>query len=171
MQRGFATLEIILAALILALLMSAAIPNVARVIDTATLNYETKSLYSDLRYLQALGRLGAPKNTGMERELPTDEKFIMQLDPHKFTRQILRGTVPLREVHHMQGLKELRIELDLLENQITFDTNGKATDKSGTSSKSGNALSGNITLTSKRGTEAKIIFDSVGRIRGGRADE
>ena len=52
MQKGIATLEVILAVLIIALLMKVAVPNATRLIDRAALDYETKRLYSELRFLQ-----------------------------------------------------------------------------------------------------------------------
>ena len=58
MQKGFVTFEIILVTFAFALLMSVAVPNAAKILDKASLDYETKRLYSELRFLQAFDRSG-----------------------------------------------------------------------------------------------------------------
>lgn len=165
MQRGFATLEIILATFIIALLMSVALPNTVRIVDRVALDYEYKRLYSDLRFLQALGRSGTFDTVGTGRtNFNSDDTPYMQITPAKFGTQILRGDNPLREAHYMQHIK--RIELTgNVSNKITFGTTGQPTNSSGS------VLNGTLTLTSRLGTKKTIVFDSVGRIRGGRVDE
>lgn len=165
MQRGFATLEIILVMFIIVLLMSVAVPNAARIVDRAALDYETKRLYSDLRFLQAINRSGTFDTAGTGRtDFDLDEVPYMQITPAKFSTQILRDNIPLREAHYMQHIKQIEFTGNV-SNRITFGTTGQATNLSR------NALSGNITLTSRLGKKSAIVFDSVGRIRGGRVDE
>ena len=165
MQRGFATLEIILVMFIIALLMSVAVPNAARIVDRAALDYETKRLYSDLRFLQAINKSGTFDAVGTgHTELEVDAAPYMQITPAKFSTQILRGNVPIREAHYMQNIKRIDLTGNV-SNKITFSTTGQVANFSG------NALSGNITLTSRLGKKSAIVFDSVGRIRGGRVDE
>lgn len=157
MQRGIATLEIILATFIIALLMSIAVPNAVKIVDRIALDYETKRLYSDLRFLQAISRSDTFDAVGTGR---TDFDFVeapyMQITPVKFSTQILRGNIPLREAHYMQNIKNISSP----KNRISFDSDGKA-----------NINSDSIVLTSRLGKKSAIVFDSVGRIRGGRDEQ
>ena len=154
MQKGFATIEIVFATL--------TIPNVSRIIDRATLDYETKCLYSELRYLQAISRseklnlsgLGI-NNSNFTSPLPPYMNFI----PEKLSYQIKRGNnEPLRPPHYMRVVKfSTSIE------KIFFDSAGRAFNGS-----TNKTLSTTITLTSRYGKSSTIVFDSVGRLRGGR---
>ena len=159
MQKGIATLEIIIGTLIIALLLSAAIPNVTRILDSVSLDYETKSLYSELRFLQAMNRSKSSYKVavGTGRIFDIDEACTMTINKNKFSYQILRDNIPVRDVHYMQNIKELTFS----SNKITSNSNGQATDISG------KILSNTLTLTSNLGKKSSIVFDSVGRIRGG----
>ncbi|MBE8955317.1 MAG: type II secretion system protein [Quinella sp. 2Q5] len=156
MQKGLATLEIVFAVLIIGLLMSATIPAVQNVTDRAALDYETKNLYSDLRRLQATSRSGTFRNNGMGRKFSVDESLAMELSPAAASYKIVRGIEPVGQTHHMQNITNFTAPTE----RIVFDSNGKS-----------NVNSGAVTLTSERGRTSKIVFDSVGRFRGGRADE
>ena len=159
MQKGIATLEIIIGTLIIALLLSAAIPNVTKILDRVSLDYETKRLYSELRFLQAMNRSKSSYKVavGTGRTFDIDKACTMTINKNKFSYQILRGNIPVRDVHYMQNIKELTFS----SNKITSNSNGQATDTSG------KVLSNTLTLTSKLGKKSSIVFDSVGRIRGG----
>ena len=56
MQKGFTTLEIIMGVLITALLMTTTLPNLNRILDRVSLDYETKRLYTNMRFLQSFDR-------------------------------------------------------------------------------------------------------------------
>ena len=166
MQKGFATLEIILATMIIALLVSVTIPNAARVVDRVALDYETKNLYSDLRLVQQINRSSTVDSKGLGRTLaPSNEKLSVQLYLSARGYRIMENTTPFSEIHYMRNIKTLETNLNIPDYKITFDTTGK------TMNVSRSALSGNLTLTSQFGRESKIVFTSVGRFRGGRADE
>ena len=75
MHKGLATLEIIFAMLIIAILATCAVPNAARILDRATLDYETKKFYTDMRAVQSFDRVALmrepiigeqPKNSQLE---------------------------------------------------------------------------------------------------------
>lgn len=164
MQKGFATLEIVLATMIIALLVSVTIPNAARVVDRVALDYETKKLYSDLRLVQQINRSATVDSKGLGRMLaPSNEKLSVQLLARGY--RIMENTTPFSEIHYMRNIKTLETNLNIPDYKITFDTTGK------TMNVFRSALSGNLTLTSQFGRESKIVFTSVGRFRGGRADE
>ena len=167
MQKGFATLEIIFAVFIIAVLMSCAIPNAVRMIDTVALDYETKKFYSDLRFLQSINRSGKFNTSGMGQ---SDFGFknsaiVMQINVAANSYQILRGdNTPLREAHYMRNIKKIEFGGNI-SSPLQFDETGRATNKDN------GTLDGTITLTSRLGKTSKIIFDSVGRMRGGRDNE
>ena len=56
MQKGIATLEIILVVLIIAILTTTTLPNINRILDRVSLDYETKRFYTRLRFLQSFDR-------------------------------------------------------------------------------------------------------------------
>ena len=168
MQKGIATLEVILGTLIIALLLSAAIPNVTRILDRVALDYETKKLYSDLKFLQAMNRSNKFKLTigtggGLKNYVFSGEPISMQLNKKVNSYQILRGTVPLREAHYMQNIKTFAINVNIEPSQITFNSHGRAMNIHDEILRSCT-----LTLTSRLGKSSSIVFDSVGRIRGGR---
>ena len=153
MQKGIATLEVVLAALIIVLLMKVAVPNAERLIDRAALDYETKRLYSELRFLQAMNRSAKfdPMGTGLG---DVSGEYVSI----KFTGtsyQVVRGLgytgKPVREVHYLS----YGVKLSLPSSSVNFDSQGKAS-----------ITSNHITLTSRLGKTKKISFDSVGRMQG-----
>ena len=156
MQRGFATLEIIFVVLIIGILLSAAVPNAARVLDRAALDYETKCLYGDLRFLQATSRSGEADSLGTGRTDFQPEKLpYLQINSPQRSWQIMRGNKPVREEHFLRNGIEISSDKTL----IRFDTSGSPN------------ISTSIILTSRLGKQNKIVFDSVGRFRGGRSDD
>ena len=159
MQRGFATLEIIFATMIIVVLVTCTLPNVEHAVDRVALDYETKRLYSEMRFLQAINRSGKFNVKGTGRNdlstTATDAPF-MEIAPENCSYQILRGNTAIREAHHMQNIKSI----DTPKDTVTFDDTGQS-----------NIVSDSIILTSRLGKQSKIIFDSVGRIRGGRDNE
>ena len=156
MQKGFATLEIIFAVLIIGILLSAAVPNAARVVDRAALDYETKRLYGDLRFLQSASRSGEMDLLGTGRtDLKPEKLPYMQINAARRSWQILRDDKPVREEHFMRN----GIKISSAKDKIRFDTSGSPN------------ISTSITLTPRFGKANAIVFDSVGRFRGGRSDD
>lgn len=156
MQKGFATLEIVFAIMIIAVLLSVTIPNTARVIDRAALDYESKKFYSDLRFLQATGRSGTFDTTGTGKS-EADTSPSIKLAPNRHSWQILRGNTPIREEHFFGDRIWLSTNGD---SEIAFNSLGR--------SKSVNMT---ITLTPRFGKANTIVFDSVGRFTVKRDDD
>lgn len=153
MQKGFATLEIILVTIIIAVLMKIAVPKAAQLIDTVSLDYEQKRFYSELRYVQAMGRSSTflTKGTGETVLVPdrgTNPTLSINADKNYY--QVLKNSKNVREPHYLSN----GVKIFSPENSITFDSNGKA-----------NISSGSITFTSRLGKSKYIVFDSVGRIK------
>lgn len=158
MQKGFATLEIIFVLLIIGVLLSVAVPNAARILDRAALDYETKRLYSDLRFLQALSRSGEFSLLGTGRsDLQPEKSPYMQIYSARRSWKIFRDNKSVRAEHVMNDAVKFK---DTNSIAIRFDAAGKS-----------NQTSKSIILRSRYGKTNKIVFDSVGRFRGGREDD
>ena len=159
MQKGFASLEIILTVLIIALLATVAVPNAARILDKTALDYERKRLFSELQFLRTFDRSANVEATGMDEYFFVGKKTIssvaiMNFDFKANSYQIFRGGTPVREPHYLSYGVTFSNETDAPK-QIQFDATGTANVKSKT-----------IVLESPRGYKTKLRFDSVGRIRG-----
>lgn len=172
MQKGLATLEMIFAVGIVAILIAVIIPKTARVLDRAALDYEYKKLYSDLRFLQAISRSGTFDLTGTGNEgLLSNELPYMKIMPNRRSWQIFRvnnngGEETAREEHVLGNNINFSKPTGLL--KITFDTMGFSEIKDENNKK---VTSFSIILTSSYGDPNKIVFDSVGRFRGGRGND
>ncbi len=154
MQKGFATLEIILVTIIIAVLVKIAVPNAARIIDTVSLDYEQKRFYSELRYVQAMSRSATFSTAGMGDTVLVPDRGTnptLSINADKNYYQVLKNSKKLREPHYLSN----GVKIFSPKNSITFDSDGKA-----------NINSDSITLTSRLGKSKYIVFDSVGRIKG-----
>lgn len=160
MQKGFATIEIILVAAIISILMTLTIPNAARLVDRAALDYEYKRLYSELRYLQTVSRVEDFSTEGVSiTGLPTRNPPTMEIfAPLRRYKIVLSNDSTL--VRDEYQMSPNVTSLTTPKSTINFDGNGKA-----------NITSNSIVLQSRFGKANRIVFDSVGRIRGGRADD
>ena len=167
-QRGFATLEIILALAILGIFATFAVPKMARNLDKACLDYEMKHLYSDLNFARSLG-----KSSNFQPGIFTDvEKNQQQIqfwiygknygsDSSSNRYQIMRQAVSSSPYYRHNLSND--IVLDFLHSdsvkKIAFDNHSYYRDIDKDSSQT-------LLLKSKFGYETKIIFDTVGRWRG-----
>lgn len=160
MQKGFASLEIILTVLTIALLATVAVPNAARILDKVALDYERKRLYSELQFLRTFDRSASVDATGLNMSNFFDGRktissvAIMNFDFDANSYQIFRKETPVREPHYLSYGVTFSDETDVPK-QIQFDAKGTA-----------NVTSKTIVLESRRGYKTKLRFDSVGRIRG-----
>ena len=158
MQKGLATLEIILAIIIIGVLVKVAVPNAAQILDTAALDYETKKLYSDLRFVQEMNRSSTISAAGMGNTnllASSGNYIILTINRAENSYQVSNGTKSLREPHYFSYGVTVKLEnSNDATIKIYFDTDGKA-----------NINSNHITLTSRLGKKKYIIFDSVGRMR------
>lgn len=167
MQKGFATLEIIFAVMIFALLAGAALPNATRVLEISSLDYETKRLYSELRFAQALSRGSKVETAPMGGNFVIDPSpaatvTINSLDSsiRPDSWQVRLGNTDLdpllREQHYLRYGEKFSFKGNL--RKISFDSAGKH-----------DANGGTLTLTTKSGRDkSNIVFDTVGRILVGR---
>ncbi|MBE8949302.1 MAG: type II secretion system protein [Quinella sp. 3Q1] len=157
MQKGFATLEIILFTLIIAVLATATLPNAARVIDRVALDYETKKLYTDLRFLQSLERM-----TNMESGHFTGDT-INEIDrmiiyPNYYTLEKTANNKIYYEHYFSSGVTASEKSKTEPTWVVKFDEAGRISP----------SISDSLKLTSRFNKISYIVFDSVGRFRGGR---
>ncbi|MBR3499149.1 MAG: GspH/FimT family pseudopilin [Selenomonadaceae bacterium] len=172
MQKGFATLEIIFAVMIFALLAGAALPNATRVLEISSLDYETKRLYSELRFAQALSRDSKVETAPMGGKFEFESKpgvtvMINSLnssirpDNWKIFRDKDFDDKILREQHYLRNGEKFSFKGNL--QKISFDSAGKPKGMNDA------AADGTLTLTTRSGRDKSIIvFNSVGRILVGR---
>ena len=153
-QGGFATIEIILVIMIIALLSTVALPNMARMVDVAQVEYEMKILLSTLDLGKSLNKNShyKPEIFKNANELgDTGRKLDLLVDYDKGTYQIVSNLNGVGEIHELpEGF--LIEKNEKLNNPIEFDKNNN----------------GHITITSRYGVKRYIILDSVGRWRGSR---
>jgi len=157
MQKGFATLEIIFVVLIISFLASATIPNVVRVVDRVTLDYETKKLYTDLKFLQSFDRMAHMKDghfNNIHHSTAIDSSINLVVEPERYIFQKNSNKKIYGEHEFSYGVTAT--QKDNKKNwEIKFDDFGRVSP----------AESNHITLTSRFG-ENFFIFNSVGRFRG-----
>ena len=160
MQKGFASLEIIFAVVIISILATVAVPNAANFFDRVALDYEQKKLYSELQYLRTLNRTDTVNSTGMNManffssKITVNQRAMLEINRDTNSYRILREEKPIREVHYFSNGVQFSKETNVPA-RIYFDTSGYS-----------NVTGASIVLASRRGVKAKIVFDSVGRLRG-----
>ena len=156
MQKGIATLEVILAALIIALLMKVAVPNATKLIDRAALDYETKRLYSELRFLQAMNRSAKFDLTGTGLSDVSGEYVSIKFTDKSY--QVVRGLSytgsAVREAHYLSHGEKFSWKYSKTLKPISNDRSGNFDVKSDT-----------LILTSRLGNKNRLVFNSVGRLR------
>lgn len=161
MQKGFATLEVIFAAMIIALLMTVALPNAAHMLDSAALDYETKRLYSELRFLEAANKSGQFNQVATGLDLSGVNPLSIKFTSEPPSYQVVRGLdlnvtgKPVREVHYLSYGVKLSWKSGKALSTISTNRFGNL-----------DVTSDTLILTSRRGKTKYIVFDSVGRIKG-----
>ena len=162
MQKGFATLEIILTIMIIGVLIKFAVPKASTLIDTAALDYETKRFYSELRFVQAMGRSTPNAIKGIDKTNipPTTSPPALFIKRTENYYQVFKDTElkeGIREPHYFSNGVTIKLKNKNDQNiTINFDSEGKASINSDT-----------LILTSRLDKNKSVVVDSVGRIRGG----
>ncbi|MCR5833654.1 MAG: hypothetical protein K6G55_03285 [Selenomonadaceae bacterium] len=160
MQKGIATIEIIIVTMIIGILMTAAIPNAKNLFDRVSLDYETKKLYGDLRYLQTVNRAATVQMTGTSRTDIQSQNLKLKIIPLNKKYRFMSGKVVFGDEHTIRNIKSINLNFDINvdRDELIFNHLGQLTNNQ-------SVLSGNITYTSRFGRKTAIVFDSVGRIR------
>ena len=163
-QRGLATLEVVLVISIIGIFSSVAVPKMARILDKVCLDYEMKSLYSELNLARSIGK-SSTFNGGVFPQVEDNQnKIYLWIYGKSYGNanarnryQIMRTSINSTP-YHRHNLSN-GIEIDFSRGteklEITFDNSSRYS-----------AGSKTLTLNSKYGDSAQIKFDSVGRWRG-----
>ena len=149
-QRGFATLEIICVVVIMSVLTTTAVPQMARMIDGARLDYEMKRFLNNLELAKSLNRGTYYKQDIFENHQSLDdfkpEEITIHINNNSY--EMFKGSDKIENVRLPEGFS-LRLDTSL-KSPLKFSTNNNGT----------------LTIISKLGNERKTIFDTVGRWRG-----
>lgn len=164
-QRGFSTLEIILVVSIIGIFSTVAVPKMTRLVDKVCLDYEMKHLYSDLNLARLVGK-SSTFNGGIfpdiEDAQPKVEFWIYGKNYSTATArnhyQFMCPSVSSypQYRHNLTNGIELEFNRSDSVKKITFNNPSRYSSENNTA----------LTLKSKFGNSAYIIFDSVGRWRG-----
>ena len=156
-QKGFATFEAILAVIIISVLAFIAVPKIDRVIDKIALDYEMKRLCSEIEFASSLNRSAGFDSEIFYKKINDNQNEItLEIDDKNNSWRLTRNKKPLRDSHYLFAGIKIFCNSDSVKN-IKFDSYGVY-----------QGGSGRITLTSRHGEQAEIVFDTVGRWRGNR---
>lgn len=158
MQKGFATLEIIFAVLIISILVAITIPNVVHVIDRVSLDYETKKIYTDLKFLQSHDRMAYMADSHFNTA--KDSRITLVVYPERYILKKVSSNKEFYEHYFSNGVTASKNK-DNEFWQIKFDNMGKVSP----------AESDHLTLTSGRDKAFYIYFDTVGRFQPSRVEK
>ena len=150
-QRGFLTIEIILVVLIIAILATLALPNMARMVDVAQVDYEMKILLSQLDYAYSLNK-NISYNPGIfanKLSLDTGHHLQINVDEDLNRYTIVQNEKNFSEPHELPQSFLISCEKGLPHQIIA-----------------GENYSGHITITSRYKVNRYLICNSVGRWRG-----
>ena len=167
MQKGFASFEVILVALIISLLATVAVPKAASLVDKAALDYEQKRLYSELQLVRTQNRTATVVPTGMnmsgflDSRITVAKRVELELSRGTGNYQVVRDDKLVREPHYLSYGVTFDDATTYFPTKIYFDLTGAARF---IPTPPNNSVT--IVLKSRLGLKSKIVFDSVGRIRG-----
>jgi len=170
MQKGFVSLEVILVALIITLLATVVVPNAASLVDKAALDYEQKRLYSELQLVRTQNRTATVVSTGMnmsgflDSRITVAKRVELELSRGTGNYQVVRDGELVREPHYLSYGVTFDDATSYFPTKIYFDLTGAA--RFIPIPPSNNSLT--LVLKSPRGSKSTIVFDNVGRIRGGK---
>lgn len=163
-QGGFATFEVILAVIIISVLAFVAVPKIDRVVDKIALDYEMKRLCSEIEFASSLNRsAGFDSEIFQAKITAAKNEITLDIDEENNSWRLSRDTTSLRDRHYLFAGIKIRCSTENVKH-IAFSPNGVYKPKSVLNSPS----AGTITLTSRHGETAEIVFDTVGRWRGNR---
>lgn len=162
MQKGIATLEIILVVLIIAILTTTTLPNIANILDKVTLDYETKRLYTNMRFLQSFDRnFTMPHNSDFGDNSKSKDQvqlIITGTNIYYFTKSnTTAGDIQRYYLGNGVTFSKNRSEVW----RMQFDDMGKIEFYIDNVRKPSHTLN----LVSKFGKKTAIVIDSVGRFK------
>ena len=150
-QGGFATIEIILVIMIIALLSTVALPNMARMVDVAQVDYEMKILLSTLDFTKSLNKNSHYKPEIFAGKLSNDAGYELQIniDENLNRYTVISNLENFSEPHNLPNGFSIICEKGMPK-QISPNTK----------------YSGHIRINSGQNINRYVISDSAGRWRG-----
>ena len=148
-QRGFATLEVILVILIIAILSAVALPKAARMVDVVRLDYEMKTFMSTLDFTKSLNKTAAYQLEIFKDVISDSTSKELQVNITDTDYKIVKDGQEVFTPHQMPEGFSMNCS-NTLGNFIYFTQ----------------ANNGTLTMTSLQNFNRYIIFNSVGRWRG-----
>ena len=157
-EKGYALIEVIFLVAVIAILSSIAIPKISNEIQIVQADYLMKSLYSELRFMQAARRINSYKNQNEE---------ILQAKNNGTYCILISSNEKKR--YRLKLLYDEELRRYNLPSNFAFADNFYIviTPDGALKEAFSNRNSGTIKLKDNKGKEYKpfIVFDSVGRIR------
>ncbi len=150
MQKGFATLELVIVTMIIVILIGATVPNAVRLLNKVALDFETKRLYTDLRAVQAFDRMTNMRDSHFKTAYDESVRLVVFTDKYTIEKNALDVTYATH--YFSNGVTADKTKI------IKFDDMGKITP----------ATSDHLTLKLGRDANFYIYFNSVGRFRPSR---
>lgn len=156
-ERGYALIEVVFLIAVIAVLSAVAIPKMSNGLQIAQADYLMKSLYSELRFMQAAKRISSYQEEDvLSVSKPTRSFIVISSNDNKQYRIRLDDD---DEVRKYKLPSNLSFKNDF---SIRMTYEGVVSN-----ARSSNKNSGNIVLIDNLNKQYKpfIVFDSVGRIR------
>ena len=152
-EHGYAMVEIVFLITVIAILASIILPKVSHSFQTVQADYFIKTIYSELRFIQATSRVTSYRKDKIFEDYNTTPSFsVTSFNPNirvEFRDHVFRKYIMPSYLSFEQDFS------------ITINNEGIIRNSKGKSSNSGNILL-------KNGSEKfkpVIVYDSVGRIR------
>ena len=157
--RGFALLEIVSMAAVIACLTAVVIPCAVSFYREAALEYETQHLLADIRRAQSLSRLAVESGWGYGSATPYKQLVEINIgsDAYTFRVQSMNGSVFL--THSYLPLIHVRRKDMTAGGKLSFDKNGGLTNK-GTQ-----MMTLDIYYEGQEEKKRQIIISKAGRVR------
>ena len=150
-QCGFVTIELIFIVIIISVLATLAVPSIARIVDTAEVDYEMKTLLSEINSVQSLNR-NVHYNPSIFKDKISGNaghKLQINIDENLNRYIITRNGENFDEPHELPQGFSITCEKGLPNEIIPGET-----------------YSGHIKINSRHNVKRYLICDSVGRWRG-----
>ena len=148
-QRGFATLETICVILIISLLTTTAVPQMARMIDSARLDYEMKTFLNNLELAKSLNRGTDYSPEIFAGNLPDSYKVAVDVKETFYNLRLNDTVLKTRKLPEGFSIRQKNLG-ENFGDSFFIDT-GK---------------SGRVIITSRLGNQRFIYHDGVGRWSG-----
>ena len=149
-QKGFAMTEVILFMLIISALVGVFVPKMARIVDVATLNYETKKFQSEAFFVRSLNKSASVTLSIFSvSNIDKGKAAVFKVDRKNY--KIVRGDKIIGDDYFLPSGFKISYAAEL--GEVIFSLTGTGGKK------------GTYTFTSPLNNRRYLILDNVGRLR------